>query len=68
MPLEPATSMMQRALAVSVGNVHVMLEGRRKLDLESLAALRQRLSVGLGGEEEVMVAERLAVRDAVQSG
>jgi fructose-bisphosphate aldolase class II len=34
-------------LAVSVGNVHILLDGRRALDLDSLAAIRKRVSVPL---------------------
>lgn len=107
-------------LAVSVGNVHVMVKGEQELDLERLAAIRERVSVplvlhggtgirtdalrnaialgvskvnygtylkqryltavraalnvnaanphsllGLGGADDVMVAGRIAVRDAV---
>ncbi len=107
-------------LAVSVGNVHVMVKGEQGLDLERLAAIRERVSIplvlhggtgiradalrnaialgvskvnygtylkqryltavraalnvnaanphnllGLGGADDVMVAGRLAVRDAV---
>ena len=32
-------------LAVSVGNVHIMLEGSRGLDLDHLAAIRQRVDI-----------------------
>jgi len=107
-------------LAVSVGNVHILLDGRQDLDLERLEAIRRRVDVpfdlhggtgidgdslrealrlgvakvcygtyvkqryiraveealavaepnphkrlGYGGEEDVLVAGRLAVRDAV---
>ncbi len=34
-------------LAVSVGNVHILLDGHRALDLDSLAAIRKRVSVPL---------------------
>jgi ketose-bisphosphate aldolase len=34
-------------LAISVGNVHVLLEGRRKLNLDSIAAIHQSVSVPL---------------------
>lgn len=34
-------------LAISVGNVHVLLEGRRALNLDSIAAIRQAVSVPL---------------------
>ena len=107
-------------LAVSVGNVHVMVEGRQRLDFDRLAAIQEKVSVplvlhggsgipdsevdravslgvakinygtylkqcyltavrdrlesgcvdphgllGYGGDEDVLVAGRLAVRDAV---
>jgi ketose-bisphosphate aldolase len=107
-------------LAVSVGNVHILLEGKRSLDVDRLAAIRNKVAVpfdlhggsgidadslreaislgvakvcygtyvkqryidtvqrllsveetnphmrlGCGGPEDVMVAGRLAVRDAV---
>ena len=32
-------------LAVSVGNVHVMLRGERELDLERLACIREQVSI-----------------------
>jgi ketose-bisphosphate aldolase len=35
-------------LSVSVGNVHVLLDGQRDLDLERLASIRERVSVPLG--------------------
>jgi fructose/tagatose bisphosphate aldolase len=46
-------------LAVSVGNVHVLLEGRKELDLERLAAIGSRVKIpldlhggtGIGGDD-----------------
>ena len=35
-------------LSVSIGNVHVLLEGQQGLDLERLAAIRERVAVPLG--------------------
>lgn len=32
-------------LAISAGNVHVLLDGKRKLDLEHISALRKRVSI-----------------------
>jgi ketose-bisphosphate aldolase len=56
------------ALGVSVGNVHILTEGKATLDLEALKALRQRILIPLvihGGtsirEEELRAAIRIGV-------
>ncbi len=117
---EATPSPVQDALAVSVGNVHILIEGARSLDIDRLSAIRRKVTVpfdlhggsgidanslreairlgvakvcygtyvkqryldavrrvfgteeanphkrlGCGGPEDVLVAGRLAVRDAV---
>jgi ketose-bisphosphate aldolase len=54
-------------LAVSVGNVHILVDGRRSLDLDHLARIRQRLTVPLvlhGGTG----IERSSLREAIGRG
>jgi len=55
-------------LAVSVGNVHVMLRGERELDLERLARIHERVSIPLvlhGGTGIPGIALREAIRGGV---
>jgi len=54
-------------LAVSVGNVHVMVEGERGLDLKRLAAIRHRVAVPLDLHGGTGIAPE-ALREAIRIG
>ena len=54
-------------LAVSVGNVHVMLQGSRGLDLDHLAAIRQRVDVSFDLHGGTGIAED-SLREAIRLG
>lgn len=54
-------------LAVSVGNVHILLQGSRKLDLDHLAAIRQRVEVPFALHGGTGIA-RDSLREAIPLG